>query len=177
MILTELFGLFSLSAFTMWGFLMTFFFNVFVYSLDLKRGTTLLLSSFIMMISYTLSDYFYTWLSIKNSIYLDWALYDISTILALICIYKITEKTTPSFLYLIVGLSINSIFFFCMYLDMYIFGNMERWFFWDVYTYAVNLMDLIMIVALIVDRDFLGLHKLKNKTLSYFKSNDTHKLT
>ncbi|GAA78740.1 hypothetical protein P20495_1234 [Pseudoalteromonas sp. BSi20495] len=54
---------------------------------------------------------------------------------------------------------------------------MERWFFWDVYTYAVNLMDLIMIVALIVDRDFLGLHKLKNKTLSYFKSNDTHKLT
>jgi len=177
MILTELFGLFSLSAFTMWGFLMTFFFNVFVYSLDVKRGTTLLLSSFIMMISYTLSDYFYTWLSIKNSIYLDWALYDISTILALICIYKITEKTTPSFLYLIVGLSINSIFFFCMYLDMYIFGNMERWFFWDVYTYAVNLMDLIMIVALIVDRDFLGLHKLKNKTLSYFKSNDTHKLT
>ncbi|WP_231616848.1 hypothetical protein [Pseudoalteromonas sp. NZS11] len=177
MILTELFGLFSLSAFTMWGFLMTFFFNVFVYSLDVKRGTTLLLSSFIMMISYTLSDYFYTWLSIKNSIYLDWALYDISTILALICIYKITEKTTPSFLYLIVGLSINSIFFFCMYLDMYIFGNMERWFFWDVYTYAVNLMDLIMIVALIVDRDFLGLHKLKNKILSYFKSNDTHKVT
>ncbi|MEM5513114.1 hypothetical protein WNY79_09470 [Pseudoalteromonas sp. AS84] len=177
MILTELFGLFSLSAFTMWGFLMTFFFNVFVYSLDVKRGTTLLLSSFIMMISYTLSDYFYTWLSIKSSIYLDWALYDISTILALICIYKITEKTTPSFLYLIVGLSINSIFFFCMYLDMYIFGNMERWFFWDVYTYAVNLMDLIMIVALIVDRDFLGLHKLKNKILSYFKSNDTHKVT
>ncbi|WP_259396038.1 hypothetical protein [Pseudoalteromonas sp. SR45-1] len=177
MILTELFGLFSLSAFTMWGFLMTFFFNVFVYSLDVKRGTTLLLSSFIMMISYTLSDYFYTWLSIKNSIYLDWALYDISTILALICIYKITEKTTPSFLYLIVGLSINSIFFFCMYLDMYIFGNMERWFFWDVYTYAVNLMDLIMIVALIIDRDFLGLHKLKNKILSYFKSNDTHKVT
>ncbi|WP_350634716.1 hypothetical protein [Pseudoalteromonas sp. GW168-MNA-CIBAN-0100] len=177
MILTELFGLFSLSAFTMWGFLMTFFFNVFVYSLDVKRGTTLLLSSFIMMISYTLSDYFYTWLSIKNSIYLDWALYDISTILALICIYKITEKTTPSFLYLIGGLSINSIFFFCMYLDMYIFGNMERWFFWDVYTYAVNLMDLMMIVALIVDRDFLGLHKLKNKILSYFKSNDTHKVT
>ena len=176
MILTELFGLFSLSAFTMWGFLMTFFFNVFVYSLDVKRGTTLLLSSFIMMISYTLSDYFYTWLSIKNSIYLDWALYDISTILALICIYKITEKTTPSFLYLIVGLSINSIFFFCMYLDMYIFGNMERWFFWDVYTYAVNLMDLIMIVALIVDRDFLGLHKLKKKIFSYFNSNDTRKV-
>ncbi|MDN3467039.1 hypothetical protein QL984_17940, partial [Pseudoalteromonas sp. APC 3495] len=94
MILTELFGLFSLSAFTMWGFLMTFFFNVFVYSLDVKRGTTLLLSSFIMMVSYTLSDYFYTWLSMKDSIYLDWAMYDIVTIIALACIYKIIKKTT-----------------------------------------------------------------------------------
>ncbi|MEM5547864.1 hypothetical protein [Pseudoalteromonas fuliginea] len=176
MILTEFFGLFSLSAFSMWGFLMTFFFNVFVYSLDVKRGTTLLLSSFIMMISYTLSDYFYTWLSMRDSIYLDWALYDVATIAALICIYKIIDKTTPSFLYLIIGLSINSIFFFCMYLDIYIFENKEPWFLWDVYTYTVNFIDLVMIVVLIVDRDFLGLHKLKSKTLSYFKSNDTHKL-
>ncbi|MEZ7491795.1 hypothetical protein R0J93_13025 [Pseudoalteromonas sp. SIMBA_148] len=177
MILTELFGLFSLSAFTMWAFLMTFFFNVFVYSLDVKRGTTLLLSSFVMMISYTLSDYFYTWLSMRDSIYLDWALYDVITIAALACIYRFFGKTTPSFLYLIVGLSINSTFFFCMYLDIYIFENKKAWFLWDAYTYTVNLMDLIMIVALIVDRDFLGLHKLKNKILSYFKSNDTHKVT
>ncbi|WP_231609301.1 MULTISPECIES: hypothetical protein [unclassified Pseudoalteromonas] len=176
MILTEFFGLFSLSAFTMWAFLMTFFFNVFVYSLDVKRGTTLLLSSFIMMISYTLSDYFYTWLSMRNSVYIEWAFYDIVTIAALMCIYKIINKTTPSFLYLIIGLSINSIFFFCMYLDIYIFENREPWFLWDAYTYTVNLMDLVMIVVLIVDRDFLGLHKLKNKILSYFNSNDTRKV-
>ncbi|PLT25328.1 hypothetical protein [Pseudoalteromonas sp. MelDa3] len=176
MILTEFFGLFSLSAFSMWGFLMTFFFNVFVYSLDVKRGTTLLLSSFIMMISYTLSDYFYTWLSMRDSIYLDWALYDVATIAALICIYKIINKTTPSFLYLIIGLSINSIFFFCMYLDIYIFENQEPWFLWDAYTYTVNFIDLVMIVVLILDRDLLGLHKLKNKSLKYFKLNDTHKV-
>ena len=87
MLLQDLFGLFSLSAFFMWGFLMAFFFNAFVYSLGVKRGTTLLLSSFVMMCSYTLSDYFFTWLSLKNSLYLNFALYDIATIIALLCLY------------------------------------------------------------------------------------------
>lgn len=163
MFLTEFFGLFSLSAFLMWGFLMAFFFNVFVYTLEVKRGTTLLLSSFVMMVSYTLSDYFFTWLSIQNTLYLDWALYDFATIAGLILVYIFIRKTTPSFLYLVLGLSINSIFFLCMYLDMYVYKNQEPWFFWDLYTFTVNLIDLIMIIVLIVDRDFLGLHKLKNK--------------
>ncbi len=56
-----------------------------------------------------------------------------------------------------------------MYIDMYVFNNQEPWLFWDIYTFSVNLIDLIMIVALIVDRDFLGLHKLKSKVLSLFK--------
>jgi len=162
MFLQELFGLFSLSAFFMWGFLMAFFFNVFVYSIGLKKGTTLLLSSFVMMCSYTLSDYFFTWLSFKNSFYLNFALYDIATITALLCLYKIVKKTTPSFLYLILGLSINTIFFLLMHIDLIIYENKEQWWLWDAYIYSVNLIDFIMIVALIVDRDILGLHKLRN---------------
>lgn len=169
MFLTEFFGFFSLSAFIMWGFLMAFFFNIFVYSLDVKRNTTLLLSSFIMIVSYTVSDYFFTWLSIKVRVFLDWAIYDIATILALTAIYFIIKKTTPSFFYLIIGLTINSLLFICMYVDMYVLNNQEYWFFWDVYIYSVNLIDLIMVIALIVDRDFLGLHKLKSKVLSLFK--------
>jgi|TARA_Y100000780_G_C13548803_1_gene364471 hypothetical protein len=168
MFLTEFFGLFSLSAFLMWGFLMAFFFNVFVYTLDVKRRTTLLLSSFIMMVSYTLSDYFFTWLSIQNTLYLDWALYDFATISALLFAYICIKNTTPSFLYLILGLSINSIFFLGMYLDMYIYKNQTPWFFWDVYTFTVNLIDLTMVIALIVDRDFLGIHKLKKFTSQLF---------
>ena len=101
MFLQELFGLFSLSAFFMWGFLMAFFFNVFIYAIGLKKGTTLLFSSFVMMCSYTLSDYFFTWLSLKNSLYLNFALYDVATITALIIVYKFVKKTTPSFLYLV----------------------------------------------------------------------------
>ncbi|WP_058373953.1 hypothetical protein [Pseudoalteromonas translucida] len=169
MFLTEFFGLFSLSAFASWGFLMAFFFNTFVFSLGVKRNTTLLLSSFIMMASYTISDYFFTWLSVRNSVYLDWALYDYATIFILALAYFVTKKTTCSFLYIILGLVLNSIFSLCMYFDIYVSGNREPWLFWDVYTFSVNIIDLLMIVALIVDRDFLGLHKLKNKTLSLFK--------
>ena len=162
MLLQDLFGLFSLSAFFMWGFLMAFFFNAFVYSLGVKRGTTLLLSSFVMMCSYTLSDYFFTWLSLKNSLYLNFALYDIATIIALLCLYKIVKKTTPSFLYLIIGLSINTVFFALMHIDIYIYENKQHWWLWEAFLYTVNLVDITMIVALIVDRDILGLHKLKN---------------
>ena len=162
MFLQDLFGLFSLSAFFMWGFLMAFFFNVFIYTIGLKKGTTLLFSSFVMMCSYTLSDYFLTWLSLKNSLYLNFALYDIATIFALILVYKIVKKTTLSFLYLVLGLSINTILFLLMHVDSEIYENTQYWWFWEVYIYTVNLIDFTMIVALIVDRDILGLHKLKN---------------
>ena len=163
MFLTEFFGFFSLSAFSSWGFLMAFFFNVFVYTIDVKRNTTLLLSSFIMMASYATSDYFFTWLSIGTSVYLDWTIYDYVTILFLISVFFIQKKTTPSFIYLITGLIINSILSIAMHYDIYIEGNRVSWILWDVYTFGVNIIDLIMIVVLIVDRDFLGLHKLKNK--------------
>ena len=177
MFLTEFFGFFSLSAFTMWGFLMAFFFNVFVYSLNVKRDTNLLFSSFVMMVSYTLSDYFFTWLSIKTTVYLDWAIYDVLTILILSLSLACKKKTSVSFIYLTVGLSINLTFFLLMYFDLYVHQNKERWLLWDIYAVSVNIIDVIMIVALIVDRDFLGLNKLKNKTLSYFKLNNTHKVT
>jgi len=176
MFLQDLFGLFSLSAFFMWGFLMAFFFNVFIYTIGLKKGTTLLFSSFVMMCSYTLSDYFLTWLSLKNSLYLNFALYDIATIFALILVYKIVKKTTPSFLYLVLGLSINTILFLLMHVDSEIYENTQYWWFWEVYIYTVNLIDFTMIVALIVDRDILGLHKLKNATCTILNPSANSKM-
>lgn len=177
MFLFELFGLFSLSALVMWAFLMAFFFNIFVYSLGVKRNTTLLISSFIMMVSYSATDYLYTWISYYNTTYFDWAIHDAITIVSLIIAYSVVKRSSTSLLYLVTGLSINMILVLFMHLDVYIYGNQEPWILWDIYLYSVNVIDLTMVVALIVDRDFLGLHKLKNKTLSYFKSNDTHKLT
>ncbi|WP_350309905.1 hypothetical protein [Pseudoalteromonas sp. SCSIO 43095] len=52
---------------------------------------------------------------------------------------------------------------FLMHIDVFINKNVHPWFFWDVYTFGVTCIDFIMIVALIVDRDFLGIHILKNK--------------
>lgn len=175
MFLTEFFGFFSLSALTMWGFLMAFFFNAFVYSLGVKRNTTLLLSSFVMMLSYTVSDYFFTWLSIKTTTLLDWAIYDLITIAVLTMAFLIIKKSTSSFLYLIVGLTINFSLFLSMYIDMYIYKNQEPWFLWNIYAFSVNIIDLMMIVALITDRDFLGLHILKSKLVSLLKPKKIYK--
>ena len=130
-----------------------------------------------MMVSYSATDYLYTWISYYNTTYFDWAIHDAITIASLIIAYSVVKRSSTSLLYLVTGLSINMILVLFMHLDVYIYGNQEPWILWDIYLYSVNVIDLTMVVALIVDRDFLGLHKLKNKTLSYFKSNDTHKVT
>ncbi|PCC12179.1 hypothetical protein [Pseudoalteromonas sp. JB197] len=169
MFLAEFFGFFSLSALVMWGFLMAFLFNIFVFTLDVKRKSTLMLSSFILMLSYSATDYFFTWISYYNTTYFDWAVHDLITILCLGLSYKVIKVTTPSFLYLTLGLSINMLLALLMHVDVFINNNTKPWFFWDAYTFGVTINDFIMIVALIVDRDFLGLHKLKSKVLSLFK--------
>ncbi|KPZ58631.1 hypothetical protein AN391_01618 [Pseudoalteromonas sp. P1-13-1a] len=170
MFLTDFFGYFSLSALNFWAFSMAFLFNLFVYSLGVKRETTLLISSFIMMVSYGVSDYSLTWISINELTYLDWALYDAITIALLLTTYKIIKKVTISFAYLITGLSINMCLLLAMHLDVFIFNNRDTWLLWDIYGFAVSIIDILMIVALIVDRDFLGLHRLKNKLFGLFKS-------
>ena len=176
MFLAEFFGYFSLSAFAMWAFLMAFFFNIFVFSLGVKRNTTLLLSSFILFVSYSSSDYFLTWFSIYKITYLDWALYDLFTIIALFLAYRFISKTTPSFIYLIAGLTFNMLLLIAMHVDVFMYKNTQYWLLWDVYTFGINVVDFIMIVVLIVDRDFLGLHTLKNKLISLFKTTELHKI-
>ncbi|MBQ4833987.1 hypothetical protein J8L70_12100 [Pseudoalteromonas sp. MMG010] len=169
MLLTELFGFFSLSALSMWGFLMAFFFNAFVFVIGVNRNTTLLLSSFIMMISYSISDYFFNWLSIYNTTYLDWVVYDIATIAFLLFSLYFIKNKTPSFNYLLIGLSINAILAVFMFIDTSILLNNQPWFFWNVYTFSVLIVDLLMIAALIIDKDFLHLKKIRliGKKTSY----------
>jgi len=47
---------------------------------------------------------------------------------------------------------------------------------WEVYTFGVNIIDFLMVIALIVDRDFLGLHTLKSKLISLFKTTELNKI-
>ena len=83
------------------------------------------------------------------------------------------SSVTTSFIYLIVGLIINTILFLSVYLDVEVYKNTTHWILWDVYSLGVNIVDFTMIIALIVDRDFLFLNKLKNFV---FASAKTHKL-
>lgn len=168
MFLTEFFGHFSLSAFTMWAFMMAFLFNVFVYYIGHKRNTTLLLSSLIMFVSYSSYEYFLDWLSIYTLTYFDLAIYDGCTLAALFLAKCLIKRSSSSLLYLFCGLSLNLCLALCMQLDTFILRNSEPWFFWDFYTFSVITIDLTMAISLIVDRDFLGLHKLKNKLSALF---------
>ncbi|MEM6509422.1 MAG: hypothetical protein AAF644_08020 [Pseudomonadota bacterium] len=170
----EQLGFFSLSAMSAWGFLMAFFFNIFVYCIDEnKRKTTLLISSFIMMFSYLAGDYFFNWITYTATTFLDWALYDLATLTFLAISFYFVRRITPSFIYLIAGLIINTILFLSVYVDVEVYQNTTHWILWDVYSIGVNIVDFTMIIALIVDRDFLLLNKLKSLVLS---SANNHKL-
>ncbi|WP_085065502.1 hypothetical protein [Pseudoalteromonas sp. TB51] len=94
--------------------------------------------------------------------YLDFALLDIAILVAVYVTqrYFIKEKTTV-YVYLIFGLSVNTFLALCMYLDTNILYNYTYWWFWRFYSSAVMLSDLCMIAVLIINRDFLGLIKLK----------------
>ncbi len=62
-----------------------------------------------------------------------------------------------------------------MYYDLHITGNVNPWFLWDFYSFTVYLLDFTMIIALIVDRDILGLNALKNRFLRTGKSKQLQK--
>lgn len=172
MYLTEHFGL-SLGALVIWGFMMAFFFNIFLYLATPKKNLVLLLSSATIFFSYFTSDYFFSWFSTTET-YLHWAIWDLVTLALLLIIWKFSNSPIPTaFKYLCIGLVVNSILFLMIYYDIFIKYNKEPWILWDVYSFGVNIVDFTMIVALIVDRDILGLIKLKNGIKAIFSARKT----
>lgn len=169
MYLTEHFGL-SLGALVVWGFMMAFFFNLFLWFADLKRDKVLLITSFVAFISYFVSDHLFTWFE-NSGIYLQWALYDIATLSLILLGAYVAKASLKScaFVYVVIGLLANTFLFYCMYYDLHIIENTTPWVLWDIYSFGVNIIDFTMIVALIVDRDILGLIRIKNGIKALFK--------
>lgn len=145
-----------LSAIVQWGFLMAFLYSL-VSSINNPFKGFVALSS-IMAIGYL--PWIFT--NFQTVTYLDFALLDIAILVAVYVTqrYFIKEKTT-AYVYLIIGLSVNTFLALCMYLDTNILYNYTYWWFWRFYSSAVMLSDLCMIAVLIINRDFLGLIKLK----------------
>ncbi|MDP2633973.1 MULTISPECIES: hypothetical protein [unclassified Pseudoalteromonas] len=173
MYLTEHFGL-SLGALVVWGFMMAFFFNLFLWFADLKRNKVLLITSFVAFISYFVSDHLFTWYETSN-IYLQWAIYDILTLSFILigAFFVKGDSNSPAYQYVVLGLIVNTLLFFFMYYDLHVVENTTPWILWDIYSFGVNIVDFTMIVALIVDRDILGLIRLKNGIKALFSARKT----
>ena len=120
--------------------------------------------SLIMMVSYTLS------LFIDMStllLFLKLFAFDVVTI-AVIFIWRLClGKVIPiGFYYLIVGLCINASLFMAMHIDIIVSSNYEFWWLWMLYGFSTLIVDFIMAVVLIANKDILGLVKLKNVVLN-----------
>ena len=121
--------------------------------------------SLIMMVSYTLS------LFIDMStllLFLKLFAFDVVTI-AVIFIWRLClGKVIPvGFYYLIVGLCINASLFMAMHIDMIVNPTHEFWWLWMLYSFSAPIVDFIMALVLITNKDILGLVKLKNTVLNH----------
>lgn len=146
---------FYIGAFVQWGFLMAFLYSL-VSSINNADKSKVWLTS-IMAISYSSSLF----IDMDSITYFDFFLFDAATLTSIaLCGFFI--KTCTLYIYLLIGLSINTSLFFAMYIDNDIMHHYEYWWFWDIYFVGVNFSDLLMIVVSLLNKDILGLVKLGN---------------
>ncbi|WP_462170892.1 hypothetical protein [Pseudoalteromonas xiamenensis] len=62
--------------------------------------------------------------------------------------------------YVFGGLSISTLLYLSMHIDVDIYNNRSPWILWDIFGYGGTLVDLIMITVLILNRDILQLGRL-----------------
>ena len=146
-----------------WLFVFTFLYNLSAAINKPDNSRTQL--SFIMMVSYTLSLYIDMYTPL---LYLQLFAFDVVTI-AVIFIWRLClGKVIPfGFYYLIVGLCINASLFMAMHIDMIVNPTHEFWWLWMLYSFSAPIVDFIMALVLITNKDILGLVKLKNTVLNH----------
>ena len=145
-----------------WLFVFTFLYNLSAAINKSDNSRTQL--SFIMMASYTLSLYIDMYTPL---LYLQLFAFDMVTI-AVIFIWRLCLGTVipVGFYYLIVGLCINASLFMAMHIDIIVNLNYEFWWLWMLYGFSTLIVDFIMALVLIINKDILGLLKLKKTLLN-----------
>ncbi|WP_024611895.1 MULTISPECIES: hypothetical protein [unclassified Pseudoalteromonas] len=111
--------------------------------------------SFIMMISYTFSLF----MDISTTApHLKLFMFDVLTIVVIV-IWRIClgSKIPYAFSYLVVGLSINATLFISMYFDNTIYDNWDFWWLWMLYGFLMPIIDIVMALVLIINKDLLKL--------------------
>ena len=129
--------------------------------------------SLIMFISYSILlpvEYSY-WFSELRSVYLPNSLYLALDLLTIVFIHRFFKPKSVTgklcCLYLLVALSANSLLFLLLQMDFLLTYHRLKeegyWWFWTVFSYGINGSDLIMVLVLVIQKDFLGWYKLSEK--------------
>ena len=141
-----------------------FLLNLFFYASGISRKSSLLFTSGIMAVSYFISNHLIDLTEASPRLYLEWSLYDMLTILLIVYVHKFLKTTySCATKYVFVGLASNILLFVVLYIDVAIIKNTEPWWFWDFFSLAINVVDIVMVSVLIINKDFLGLDKLRTK--------------
>ncbi|MCQ8891015.1 hypothetical protein NQT72_16090 [Pseudoalteromonas carrageenovora] len=149
--------------FITWLFVFAFLYNLSA-SINTSQKANVCLS-LIMMISYSSSTLF----DMVIVSHLNYFYFDIVTLAAIFSYKRISKEAMPvSFNYVAIGLSINASLFLAMHYDIEVRGTLYYWWFWNVYVFGMYFTDLIMQLALIVNRDIFGIKKLKNYSSAKF---------
>ena len=155
-----------LSIFITWFFAVAFLYNLTI-SINVKNRSVMFLS-LIMLLSYTLTLIIgKAQLMITTSFYLDFALSDVVAIFAIVTFSHFYKAPYPiAYYYLILGLSLNAMLFLVMHYDYAVLANYDYWWGWGLYAIGQVSSDIIMALVLIINKDILGLVKLKNVVLN-----------
>lgn len=147
-----------IDAFIQWGFLMAILYTL-VSSINTPNKSLVYLAT-IMFFSYLLSDFLY----IFQNVYLNWIFFDFATILIIFLALQVSSfQSSVAKNYIVSGLIINACLTYSIYIDLYINWNSDPWWLWSLYSMGVNIIDLLMIIAIFINKDFLGLMKLKGR--------------
>ena len=151
---------FYIGVLVQWGFLMAFLYSL-TTSINNSAKQAVWLS-LVMVVSYCLSSL----IDIYNFSYIELLCNDVVTLFFILFLrYYLPEKRIST--YLLFGLGINSLLFLAMYIDVFVRGNYEPWWFWSVYTVAINMMDIIMVSIFFVKKDFLRLVHVMDKLAGF----------
>ena len=143
--------------------MMAFLYNVVKKSAAPGRDATVMWMSLAIFLSYLVSD---PLLNISLGVdlmysyqsYLIWAFCDLFILIVIMLIARNKPiERCPVKLYIIIGLTVNMMLFIGMHIDLNMINRIEPWWFWKVYSVMVNVMDVTMIIALLCNKDFLGL--------------------
>ncbi|NOU52702.1 hypothetical protein HG263_19535 [Pseudoalteromonas sp. JBTF-M23] len=152
------------------GFILAFIFNLSFFLLKLSQNSSLVFSSCVMAASYFLSNHFFDIILDTSFQYLIWLAFDLVTILLIWLPHKVLKlRFSTASIYVFLGLSINSVLFLLMHMDISLLVNRQHWWFWTTYSILINVFDLMMVAALILNRDFLLFLKLSNKIKKGFR--------